>query len=290
LRSAIERAGGRPTERVAGRVAREITETIPEGYRGQTGGWKTEAAAAAQAWEYQNKVAPETLKQAERDAYKANPASLYRNLDSLEQSPFRNYLESWIGAYRKGNRDIPMATELDSQLRGYGEYKSPYDRQAGQDAAAQAEADRQRTGAEAAAVPPPAPPPARIERAPGEPPPMDEDAPPGMKWVPSTDAANRRGAWKLVPVDTPEDISAPPDILNEEAPPPSVPPPSDQGVDVALSDFGTPEGEPASESPVPYEPEQSTDEIVAQAAPESYEDSYPAEEEYADENIDEVYA
>lgn len=129
LRGAIETAGGRPTARVAGRVAREISETIPKGYQGQTGGWRTEAAAAARAWEHQYRVAPDTLAPAEKEAYRRDPKSLYANLDNLASSPYRDYLESWIGAYRSGNRDIPMATDLDAQLRGYDEYQSPYDRE-----------------------------------------------------------------------------------------------------------------------------------------------------------------
>lgn len=118
----IRQAGGRPTQRVAERVGREIGEVFRPGdqggYRGDTGGWRTLAHEAANAWEEQNRIAPNSLKQSERDAYQRDPASLHRDILKPD-SPFRDYRESWIGATRVGQRP-PLAGEFTEAARPYG--------------------------------------------------------------------------------------------------------------------------------------------------------------------------
>jgi hypothetical protein len=125
FRSAIERAGGRPTQAIASRTARQIGDINRSGFQGQNEGWATDAQQAATAWEEQYHRAPQKLDPAERRAYEKNPNSL-RDTILDDDSPFKNYRESWIGAYRKGEL-VPLAQEYDASLRGQEGYTSPFD-------------------------------------------------------------------------------------------------------------------------------------------------------------------
>jgi hypothetical protein len=120
----IAQAGGRPTQRVAERVAREVGEVFRPGeqggYRGDTGGWRTLAHQAAAAWEEQYKAEPNSLKASEREAYERNPRSLHETILQAD-SPFRDYRESWIGAARVG-QVVPGAREFTGQVGAYPQY------------------------------------------------------------------------------------------------------------------------------------------------------------------------
>lgn len=119
---AIEQAGGRPTQRVAERVGREIGEVFRPGeqggYRGDTGGWRTLAHQSANAWEEQYRADPTSLRPSERQAYEKDPNTLHRTILNAD-SPFRDYRESWIGATRAG-QIVPTSSEFSGDLRPFG--------------------------------------------------------------------------------------------------------------------------------------------------------------------------
>lgn len=125
LRGAIERAGGRATAPVASRVAAESEQIREQGWSGHTTGWQALAQAAAAAWERQYRENPTELQPAERRAYEEDPESLRREI--LEPtSPFRDYREAWIGAFRKGE-EVPGGRELAQELAtAGGSFRSPY--------------------------------------------------------------------------------------------------------------------------------------------------------------------
>jgi len=126
LRRAINQAGGRATGATVGNVARGISGVIKEGYQGDTADWRTLAHAAANAWLKQYESNPDTLRQSERRAYEQDPASLHRSILSID-SPYSDYREAWIGAYRNGQL-VPDADLFDADLRGLGgtDYQSPF--------------------------------------------------------------------------------------------------------------------------------------------------------------------
>jgi len=107
-------------------VARGISSVIKEGYQGDTADWRTLAHAAANAWLKQYESNPDTLRQSERRAYEQDPASLHRSIMAVD-SPYSDYREAWIGAYRNGQL-VPDADLFDADLRGLGgtDYESPY--------------------------------------------------------------------------------------------------------------------------------------------------------------------
>jgi hypothetical protein len=119
LRGAIERAGGKATDKAAARVTREIGDVVQKkGWQGHTGGWRTLAQEAAAAWRKQYETAPNTLHPAERAAFEKDQSSLEKTILDAD-SPFRFYRESWIGAYRNGEI-VPDAESFDEDVRAYG--------------------------------------------------------------------------------------------------------------------------------------------------------------------------
>jgi hypothetical protein len=125
LRGSIEAAGGRPTESNARRAANEVQQVREGGWQGNTTGWQALAQRAAAAWEQQYKEAPGSVQAKERQAYEKDPDSLKRTILDIN-SPFADYREAWIGAFKEG-QDVPGARDFDQSLQGTGShYQSPF--------------------------------------------------------------------------------------------------------------------------------------------------------------------
>jgi len=93
-------------------VVQELGEVKEKGYQGRNGGWRTAAQRAASAWIRQYETQPENLDPKERRAYEADPSSLQNTILDAN-SPFRDYREAWIGAWRAGE-DVEGAADFDS--------------------------------------------------------------------------------------------------------------------------------------------------------------------------------
>lgn len=126
LRTAIEAAGGTSGPTMARGIAQGQNPIIAGGFQGMDPTWRVDAQQAASAWLDQFQRSPSTLDPRERDAYQRDPSSLRRTILAPD-SPFANYRESWIGAFRQGEL-VPQGREFDAELRQQGgdAYRSPY--------------------------------------------------------------------------------------------------------------------------------------------------------------------
>jgi hypothetical protein len=133
IAAAVRRAGGEPSERVMGEVARYIGERVRAGASGARSaracpniGWHALAQVAADAWKYQYEAKPATLKASERRAHEADLDALYGTAGRSD-SAFSDYIVSWIVAFLNGEK-VPFGQVVDQELRRYPRYTSPYEK------------------------------------------------------------------------------------------------------------------------------------------------------------------